>query len=183
MRRAFTIVELLVVIGIITILAGVLLPVLSKVRGQSNRVACRAHLRDLGASMAMYFTDSKGRLPAVNTMPSVKPAVNNDPSIVELLKPYIKSATGVFRCPSDQITKATAGGFETYFEREGSSYQYNPFLVVHAGKKTQDTLAYSMGHPELLTILDEYEPFHGKAGTVGSMNHLFGDLRVGSVGE
>jgi len=186
MRKAFTLVELLVVIGIIAVLAGILLPVLSKARAQSNRVACRASLRDLGASFVMYMTDSKGRLPAVNTMPSVQPPLNDFPSIVKLLQPYIKTANKIFRCPSDQITKPAANapaGFDTYFDREASSYQYNPFLVIYAGKRTQDTLAYSMGHPELLTILDEYEPFHGHAGTKGSMNHLFGDMHVGSVGE
>lgn len=186
-RRAFTLIELLVVIGIIAILVSILLPVLSKVRTQSDRVACRAHLRDIGASFTMYFTDSKNRLPLVNPMPSVKPPINSGPSLPKLLEPYIKSATGVFRCPSDRITQFTDGAptnHQTYFDREGSSYAYNPGLALHAGKKLQDkeTLFFK-DHPNLATIVDEYEAFHGKAGTPGAMNRLFRDLHVASVGE
>ena len=184
--HGFTLVELLVVIGIIALLMGILLPVMSRVRGQANRTACQAQLRDIGAAFTMYMADAKGVLPAVNTMPSVQPPPNNAPSVVELLRPYIKSATRVFRCPSDQITIATGGAastFETYFEREGSSYQYNPFVALLAGTRTTGKNPYNLGHPELVTILDEYEAFHGKTGVPGSMNHLFADGHVGIMGR
>lgn len=186
MRRAFTVVELLVVIGIIAALAGILLPSLAGARRQAQRVTCRAQLRDLGASFVMYLTDSKGKLPAINPMPSVRPLINDAPSIGQLLRPYIRTATTVLRCPSDRITKVTPNapiGADTYFDREGSSYQYNPFLVPFAGRRIQETPAYTMGHREILTVLDEYEAYHGKPGTRGAMNHLFGDMHVGSVGE
>lgn len=180
----FTLVELLVVIGIIALLVGILLPVLSKVRSRANRTACQAQLRDIGAAFRMYMTDSKGVLPLVNVMPSVKPAMNEGPSIVKLLEPQIKGAAKVFRCPDDRILKVTNGaptGYETYFDREGSSYQYNPFIVLLAGTRTTVKAPYSMGHPELVTILDEYEAFHGKTGTPGAMNHLFADGHVGAL--
>jgi len=186
MRRAFTVVELLVVVGIISILTGILLPVVSKARAQSERVACRAQLRDVGASFTMYMTDSKGRLPAVNTMPSIKPPQINAPSLPVLLEPYVKTSTRVFRCPSDHVTKEVTNapaGFETYFEREGSSYQYSPFLVPLAGSRPQESLGNRMGHPELVTVIDEYEPYHGPAGSRGAMNYLFMDMHVGSLGD
>jgi prepilin-type N-terminal cleavage/methylation domain-containing protein/prepilin-type processing-associated H-X9-DG protein len=65
-RRAFTLVELLVVIGIIAILVAILLPALQKARDQSLRTKCAAHLRNVGQSIYIYATDHKNKLPQHN---------------------------------------------------------------------------------------------------------------------
>lgn len=61
-RSAFTLVELLVVIGIIAMLISILLPTLRRANQQAKSAACKSNLRQLGIALQAYASDNRGRL-------------------------------------------------------------------------------------------------------------------------
>ncbi|RRJ97246.1 type II secretion system protein [Opitutaceae bacterium TAV4] len=65
--RAFTLIELLTVIAIIGVLAGIILPVVGKVRSTARNANCISNLRQYGFAATMYAQENRGRLPRADS--------------------------------------------------------------------------------------------------------------------
>lgn len=92
-RRAFTLVELLVVIGIVAVLIAVLLPSLARARQSAVRTACLSNLRQLQVAHTMYAAANQNRVVFAGDG-------TEQGSWIGLLQPYSANAL-VRRCPSD----------------------------------------------------------------------------------
>ena len=72
-RRGFSLLELIVVISITSLLAGLLMPALSSVRENARRVLCGSNQRQLGQALTMYSADRRNRLPVASVLDQPEP--------------------------------------------------------------------------------------------------------------
>jgi len=169
--KAFSLVELLVVIVIIAILLGILIPVIGRARAQGRIVACKAQMQNLGSAMQMYRNQNHGRFPPAPQVPSADPAV---PDITDYLAPHLGGVMRVFRCPADNNPVTVAGvSYPTFYDVEQTSYAYNLELGV---LKVSETLWYQVFHSaNQVPVLWDADNFHG-----GGLpfNWLFADGHV-----
>jgi prepilin-type N-terminal cleavage/methylation domain-containing protein/prepilin-type processing-associated H-X9-DG protein len=111
-RRAFTLLELLVVFAIVGILAALLLPALSMAKTYARSTSCKNHLRQMGSALQMYLLDHEHKYPyGVNPYdPSLDPVVGprNTRYWWAKLQPYypVKWTDRAYHCPGYNGTVA-----------------------------------------------------------------------------
>jgi prepilin-type N-terminal cleavage/methylation domain-containing protein/prepilin-type processing-associated H-X9-DG protein len=141
----FTLVELLVVIGIIALLISILLPALSKARESANRVACLSNIKQISMAFVMYVDANKGYLPYSAPYSWEKSEdwvwweldTANVPRISQVgeggIGPYLslsRTNTKVMRCPSDDILTHSRTGPAQY-GKYPFSYSLNEYMCSY----------------------------------------------------
>ncbi len=150
-RGAFTLIELLVVVAIIVILAGLLLPILTRAKSQALTVACLNNVRQLAVCWHLYAGDNNDFLVPNNFVydlatdtptdvggswcTNVAPRDANPAGIENgMLFPYNRS-DGIYHCPADRSTVIAPDGAKTLLPRLRS---YNMSQSIN-GYSTYDT--------------------------------------------
>ena len=93
-RAGFTLVEILVVIAIVMLLAGLLFPVFSSAREQSRSTTCQSNLKQIGLALELYAEDHRGKYPLW-----IQGEVDMFCGWQHYLASYVKN-TDVYNCPS-----------------------------------------------------------------------------------
>ena len=190
-RRAFTLVEILVVVAIIGILAAIIFPTFLLVRDKARRTSCVSNLQQIGAAVEMYKADYDERFPF-----AVDPFDKNEaigggfstgfdaliptlPMVNEVLLPY--SSRQVFQCAGDtgfefdEQTGQRMDALPSCYEKFGTSYYYRTEL---AALQVQEV---SIQEPSKLNLMfDSYGRWHagGLLRHEWRYNTLFADSHV-----
>ena len=170
-NRAFTLMELMIVLAIVTILVGLLVPALSRTKEAGRSVACLNNLHQIGIALQLYVQDNGNRLPVMydrgtNGAPPVGPAIS------EVLLPLLGGVSNVFRCPSDN---------QHLFELTGSSYAWNNLLNGQDADHLQMlTNAYPLH--QIFVVFDK-EKFRFVRGDQRGINFLYTDGHIKNLME
>jgi prepilin-type processing-associated H-X9-DG protein/prepilin-type N-terminal cleavage/methylation domain-containing protein len=165
-RTAFTLVELLVVIGIIAILISMLLPALNKVRQTAWRIDCQSQMKQVAYGMLMYANENKGCLPPLwGRAPTGSEDTAVQDNWISLIAPYVSPSPGtglnasmgaikLFTCPAYWPTAGNYPGpggvgvqrtyvlnytSDNYFHSGGRLYPWYGMAGVNLGRIKQSS--------------------------------------------
>jgi len=143
-RRGFTLVELLVVIGIIALLISILMPALTKARNQALLVKCSNQVRQIYLACTMFAADNKGNLPRPGIGPGDAPVGNvaaqkfcmftmpdwgvvkyDEGVMVQYMPGGPQARNDVWYCPGDLGEVTQGGGAPANGMKRNFSYSFN----------------------------------------------------------
>lgn len=190
--RAFTLVELLVVIGIIAILIALLLPALARAREQSRLLTCASQMRQLTLAWMTYALDNRGCVPGGETIAFPDwVAQTAGPGLASMeggsLYKYLKQPA-VYKCIGDvrteydwsyAITGTTGGNLGNGEWRKLSQIRSSERQAVFM--EDNDNRAAILGswimNPTAPAFIDMLAPWH-RAGRLGATNIAYADGHI-----
>ena len=177
--RAFSLIELLVVISIIALLIGILLPAMARMKEVVRKTACSSNLKQIGTVIQLYQESNEQKYPLARYMPDpFLTTFPGDPGLPDVLATDLEEQSKVYACPGDP---------DAVFPVTGISYTYNASL---AGRQLDETwfarrlkftssevpVAYDCDGNTFILVSGTMtvEPFHMLR------NLLFADVHVGN---
>ncbi len=153
-KQGFTLVELLVVIGIISALIAILLPALNRAREAAKKVACASNLKQIGMAMHMYANDNKGYYPVLknqhnwNAPLTLVSALVVNGTYLPNTNPKAWGYSAVFRCPSDLSDYTNSYPKSYVYRQTHNGHDYSDDHVYPAdgmAMRTSDNPHYTPG--------------------------------------
>jgi prepilin-type processing-associated H-X9-DG protein len=161
---AFTLVELLVVIALIMILAGLLLPLLGRAKESGRATVCLSNLHQIGVALQLYVQDNANQLPYMRDKSLT--TTNELPSPDVVLTNYLGNYH-VLQCPSDR---------QNLFQTTGSSYSWNSLLN---GQNADHLVALGISFdPHQIPLMFDKDRFHKARGAKKEVNYLYADGHI-----
>lgn len=201
-RSGFTLVELLIVIGIIALLAALLFPVFLSARAKARQAACISNLRQIGVAVFLYAQDSDDMFPEgldpidkysdewqSTRFAAIVPHLS---LLSDLLQPYTTSKR-IWDCPSDTgFNQFDVGnGIRSFaahpssFARYGMSYYYRTYLGLYhhtvsglVGYDDFPPYDAQYGPAQINVLCDGSGAWHGGNSEAGRYDVLMGDGHV-----
>jgi prepilin-type N-terminal cleavage/methylation domain-containing protein/prepilin-type processing-associated H-X9-DG protein len=165
-QPGFTLIELLVVIAILSLLAALLLPVISRAKESGRGAACISNLRQIGIALQLYVQENENRMPLMRDRMIGTNAVSDPlPGPDTVLSNQLGNVL-VLKCPSDK----------ELYERTGSSYSWNSLLN---GQKADNFVVLGLPfNPHQIPVMFDKEKFHAARGTKKEVNYLYADGHI-----
>ena len=179
-RSAFTLIELLAVIVIISVLATMATPGLQRAIDKSRSIVCGANLRSIGAAVQLYLGDNDNDFPTIEPHPSHPdyPADQGASGMLDVLGPYGVEAK-TLQCPVDLHGN-------NYFAQEGSSYMWCPMadaesanaVVIYGRTRNDSTRTHLLKRLSLLRLCSDFPGVSNIRPHSGTVNTLYADGHV-----
>jgi prepilin-type processing-associated H-X9-DG protein/prepilin-type N-terminal cleavage/methylation domain-containing protein len=163
MTRAFSLIEILIALGIILLVAALSIPAVAEARKRADSARCLENLRSIGVGLNVYVTDHEQRMPDLQ---GSRASTDQDVAVIDvILAPYVQKASA-FHCPFD----------EELAEVTGTSYQWNAGL----NKQPAAGLKFVLGELVFddlsnIPVLNDKKDWH-----TGRKNFLYADGSVGN---